>query len=163
MPAVSSWAAKPSERSTEVVPTSTGRPDLCMCRISCTTAFHLYSSVANTTSFASSRFVGCSEATNSCQLQQLGPETNKQYHLGCVDVRIPRVLFCSCCVHALCMPVSAEVLATLYLVGGHHSDSQVVGGRKLCRLCGRCACHARQLGVAAEEVLQCHNAQVSGG
>lgn len=44
--------------------------------------------------------------------------------------------------------------AVLHLVCGHHSDSQVVGGRELGRLSGRCACHARQLGVAAEEVLQ---------
>ena len=44
--------------------------------------------------------------------------------------------------------------AVLHLVCGHHSDSQVVGGRELGRLSGRCACHARQLGVAAEKVLQ---------
>jgi hypothetical protein len=51
--------------------------------------------------------------------------------------------------------------AVLHLVGGHHSDSQLVGGRKLGRLGGRCACHARQLGVAAEEVLQQQDAQQS--
>mmetsp|Transcript_12688 Transcript_12688/g.24063 ORF Transcript_12688/g.24063 Transcript_12688/m.24063 type:complete len:298 (-) Transcript_12688:1412-2305(-) len=62
MPSLVSRPARNSLRSTLVVPTSTGRPSLCMRLISAHTEFHLASSVLNTTSAESkrlfSRFMG---------------------------------------------------------------------------------------------------------
>mmetsp|Transcript_27169 Transcript_27169/g.45447 ORF Transcript_27169/g.45447 Transcript_27169/m.45447 type:complete len:316 (+) Transcript_27169:1063-2010(+) len=57
---ISSLASRPARnslRSTDVVPTSTGRPLRCMRFISAQTAFHFASSVLNTTSVPSSRQV----------------------------------------------------------------------------------------------------------
>ena len=69
MPSSSRSSAICSERSTEVVPTSTGRPFLCMREISLRTAFHLPVSERKTTSVESSRetgrFVGTTATSSS--------------------------------------------------------------------------------------------------